>query len=60
MRVIFEGTLAELAAYGLLDLESAPVPPRLVLINLRLHSDPYNGIHRLRADVLDSDRKEVP
>ncbi|MEV7013640.1 hypothetical protein [Streptosporangium sp. NPDC051022] len=57
MRVIVCATWAELRASGLLDLDDAGTPPRFVLVNLRLHRDPYSDAYRLYADVLD--RKEV-
>ena len=59
MRVVFHGTFAELAAYGLLDLYDAEAPPCFVLVNLQLYKDPYSDAYRLHADVLDPYRKEV-
>ncbi|MFI6800538.1 hypothetical protein [Streptosporangium canum] len=53
MRVTFHATLAELGAYGLLDLQDTDVAPRFELANLRLCKDPYSDAYRLCADVLD-------
>ncbi|ACZ83205.1 hypothetical protein [Streptosporangium roseum] len=53
MRVVFHATLAELGAYGLLDLHEAEIPPCFELANLRLRKDPYSDAYRLCADVLD-------
>ena len=52
MRVVVHATLAELRASGLLDLENAETPPCFLLVNLRLHHDPYGDAYRLHADVL--------
>ena len=60
MRVVICATWAELSASGLLNLDDAETPPRLVLINLRLHRDPYTDAYRLHADVLDPHRREAP
>ncbi|GHE35996.1 hypothetical protein GCM10017673_43180 [Streptosporangium violaceochromogenes] len=61
MRVVVHGTLAELRASGLLDLENAEMPPCFLLVNLRLHHDPYSDAYRLHADVLNPHhRKEAP
>ena len=59
MRVVFHATLAELRAWGLLDLHRGD--SRFELINLRLFKDPYSDAYRLYADVLDPCHgKEAP
>ncbi|MEV8635597.1 hypothetical protein AB0395_28450 [Streptosporangium sp. NPDC051023] len=60
MRIVFHGSWAELSACGLLDLTDAPIPPRLVLVNLQLCKDPYGDAYRLHADILDPHWKEAP
>ncbi|GHE30287.1 hypothetical protein GCM10017673_36190 [Streptosporangium violaceochromogenes] len=59
MRIVFHATLAELRAWGLLDLHRGD--SRFELINLRLSKDPYSDAYRLHADILDPHRrKEAP
>ena len=53
MKVIVQGTLAELDAYGLLRLDDAEVPARFELANLQLRKHPYSDAYRLCAAVLD-------
>ncbi|GHE39218.1 hypothetical protein GCM10017673_47070 [Streptosporangium violaceochromogenes] len=59
MRIVFHATLAELRAWGLLDLDRGD--SRFELINFRLSKDPYSDAYRLHADVLTPrPRKEAP
>ncbi|MEV6865728.1 hypothetical protein AB0M44_32625 [Streptosporangium subroseum] len=53
MKIIIQGTLAELDVCGLLRPDSDTVPARFELANLRLRKNPYSDAYRLCADVID-------